>query len=35
MGEVWEAEQLEPVRRRVAVKIIKKGLDTAQVVARF
>jgi non-specific serine/threonine protein kinase/serine/threonine-protein kinase len=35
MGEVWEAEQLEPVRRRVAVKLIKPGMDTRQVVARF
>jgi non-specific serine/threonine protein kinase/serine/threonine-protein kinase len=35
MGEVWEAEQLRPVRRRVAVKLIKLGMDTRQVVARF
>ncbi len=35
MGEVWEGEQLEPVRRRVAVKVIKRGMDTRQVVARF
>jgi eukaryotic-like serine/threonine-protein kinase len=35
MGEVWLAEQLEPVRRRVAVKIIKAGMDTKDVVARF
>ena len=35
MGEVWLAEQLHPVRRQVAVKIIKAGMDTAQVVARF
>ena len=35
MGEVWLAEQLEPVRRRVALKIIKAGMDTKQVVARF
>ena len=35
MGEVWEAEQQEPVRRRVAVKVIKRGMDTKQVVARF
>jgi serine/threonine protein kinase/Tfp pilus assembly protein PilF len=34
-GEVWLAEQTEPVRRRVAVKIIKRGMDSAQVVARF
>jgi serine/threonine-protein kinase len=35
MGEVWLAEQLEPVRRRVALKLIKLGMDTRQVVARF
>jgi serine/threonine protein kinase len=35
MGEVWLAEQSRPLRRRVAVKVIKAGLDTAQVVARF
>lgn len=34
MGEVWLAEQLEP-RRRVALKVIKAGMDTKQVVARF
>jgi len=34
-GEVWAAEQREPVRRRVALKIIKLGMDTRQVVARF
>ena len=35
MGEVWEAEQREPVRRRVALKLIKAGMGTKQVVARF
>jgi serine/threonine protein kinase len=35
MGEVYEAEQSAPIRRRVALKIIKWGLDTKQVVARF
>jgi serine/threonine protein kinase/WD40 repeat protein len=34
-GEVWMAEQREPVKRRVALKIIKLGMDTKQVVARF
>jgi eukaryotic-like serine/threonine-protein kinase len=34
-GEVWMAEQEEPVRRRVALKILKLGMDTRQVVARF
>src|ERR1051326_7889053 len=34
-GVVFLAEQREPVERRVAVKIIKPGMDTRQVVARF
>jgi eukaryotic-like serine/threonine-protein kinase len=34
-GSVWMAEQKEPVKRRVALKIIKLGMDTRQVVARF
>jgi serine/threonine protein kinase/WD40 repeat protein len=34
-GVVYMAEQQEPVRRRVALKIIKLGMDTKQVVARF
>ncbi|HEV8540874.1 MAG TPA: protein kinase [Verrucomicrobiae bacterium] len=34
-GEVWMAEQREPMTRRVALKIIKLGMDTRQVVARF
>jgi len=35
MGEVWLAEQKEPVNRKVALKVIKQGMDTKQVVARF
>jgi len=35
MGDVWLAEQAKPVRRKVALKIIKAGMNTAQVVARF
>ncbi len=35
MGEVWLAEQSKPVRRRVALKLIKAGMDTREVVARF
>ncbi|MGI9070592.1 MAG: tetratricopeptide repeat protein [Bryobacteraceae bacterium] len=35
MGEVWLAEQKQPVRRRVALKLVKAGMDTRQVVARF
>lgn len=34
-GTVWMAEQQEPVRRRVALKILKLGMDTNEVVARF
>ena len=34
-GTVYVAEQTEPVRRRVALKVIKLGMDTKQVVARF
>jgi eukaryotic-like serine/threonine-protein kinase len=34
-GVVWMAEQEEPVRRRVALKIIKMGMDTKEVLARF
>ncbi len=35
MGTVYMAEQTEPVRRRVALKVIKQGMDTRQVIARF
>jgi serine/threonine protein kinase/tetratricopeptide (TPR) repeat protein len=35
MGAVWMAEQREPVQRKVALKIIKAGMDSRQVVARF
>jgi serine/threonine protein kinase/tetratricopeptide (TPR) repeat protein len=34
-GRVWVAEQERPIRRRVALKIIKLGMDTKDVVARF
>src|SRR5262249_14244603 len=34
-GTVYVAEQKEPVKRRVALKIIKLGMDTKQVIARF
>ena len=34
-GEVWMAEQREPVKRRVALKILKPGMDSRQIVARF
>ena len=35
MGRVYEAEQLEPVRRRVALKVLKEGLDTHDFIGRF
>lgn len=35
MGEVWLAEQKQPIRRRVAIKLIKAGMDTREVVSRF
>ena len=35
MGVVYMAEQTQPVRRKVALKIIKPGMDTRQVIARF
>ena len=35
MGSVYLAEQLEPIQRIVAVKVIKLGLDTREVIARF
>lgn len=34
-GVVFMAEQLQPVRRKVALKVLKPGMDTKQVVARF
>jgi WD40 repeat protein/serine/threonine protein kinase len=35
MGVVYMAEQQQPLRRKVALKIIKPGMDSAQVIARF
>ena len=35
MGEVWLAQQTAPVKRQVAVKILKPGMDSARVIARF
>jgi serine/threonine protein kinase/flagellar biosynthesis regulator FlbT len=35
MGQVWLAQQNQPVRRRIAIKLIKVGMDTREVVARF
>jgi serine/threonine protein kinase len=35
MGVVWMADQSKPLRRRVALKIIKPGMDSKQIIARF
>src|SRR5262245_8673368 len=35
MGVVWMAQQQEPVRRLVALKVLKPGMDSRQVLARF
>jgi eukaryotic-like serine/threonine-protein kinase len=35
MGVVYLAEQMQPLRRRVALKVLKRGMDTRQIVARF
>jgi len=35
MGSVWVADQLQPVKRRVAIKLIKAGMDSKSVLARF
>jgi len=35
MGAVWDADQIQPVRRRVALKVIRPGLDSARLLARF
>ena len=35
MGEVWLAEQTGPVRRKVALKVIKEGMNSKMVIARF
>jgi serine/threonine protein kinase/tetratricopeptide (TPR) repeat protein len=35
MGEVWEAEQHAPIKRTVALKLLKPGMDSRQIVTRF
>jgi tetratricopeptide (TPR) repeat protein/serine/threonine protein kinase len=35
MGSVWMAQQTEPVKRLVAIKLVKAGMDSRQVIARF
>ncbi len=34
-GTVWRAEQSEPIRREVALKVIKAGMDSKEIIARF
>ncbi len=34
-GTVWMAQQIEPIRRQVALKVVKLGMDTDEVLARF
>ena len=35
MGEVWMAEQSQPVKRQVALKVIKSGIGSREIIARF
>src|SRR3954471_3440673 len=35
MGEVYKAERLQPIRQTVAIKVIKLGLNTREVIGRF
>ena len=35
MGSVWVAEQSKPIKRKVAIKLIKLGMDSKAVLARF
>src|SRR5688572_23607122 len=35
MGTVWMAQQSEPVKRLVALKLVKAGMDSRQLIARF
>ena len=35
MGTAWMAEQSQPIQRRVAVKVVKEGMDSRQVLVRF
>jgi WD40 repeat protein/serine/threonine protein kinase len=35
MGEVWVADQVEPVQRRAAIKVVRPGLDSERMLARF
>src|ERR1043166_6759003 len=35
MGEVWVADQIEPVQRQVALKVVRAGFDSERMLARF
>src|SRR5205823_6430934 len=35
MGSVWMAQQIDPVKRLVAVKLVKSGMDSKQILTRF
>src|SRR5262245_29700578 len=35
MGEVWDADQTEPVQRRIALKVVRAGFDSGPLLARF
>src|SRR4029077_10147030 len=35
MGEVWVADQIQPVQRRVALKVVRPGFDSTRLLARF
>ncbi|GAA5131764.1 serine/threonine protein kinase [Luteolibacter yonseiensis] len=34
-GSVWQVEQVEPIRRELALKLIKRGMDSREIIARF
>src|SRR5687767_14111489 len=34
-GMVWSAEQIEPIHRELALKLIKRGMDSREIIARF
>src|SRR5690606_17664544 len=35
MGEVWSARQEQPIRRRVAIKLVRRGMDSGEMLRRF
>jgi len=34
-GTVWSAEQIEPIHREIALKLVKRGMDSREIIARF